>query len=98
MSENRIRGVTVKRSAESLRVEAEITLSGAAPQIITSAVVRGISTDADPAHLKVVEDAQLSELRKRLYDIGFSKRAIASAIMSIVRVEEHGDRKRKEGL
>jgi hypothetical protein len=90
MSENRIHRVTVKRIADSIRVEAEITLSGAAPQIITSSV-RGISADADLAHLKIVEDAQLSELRKRLYDLGFSKRAIASAIKSVVRVEERGD-------
>jgi hypothetical protein len=50
-----------------------------------------MSSDADPARLKVGEDAQLSEVRKRLYDLGFSKRAIASAIKSAVRVEERGD-------
>jgi hypothetical protein len=90
MPENRIHRVTVKRTADSIWAEAEITLSGVAPKIITSSV-RGIAADADPAHLKTVEDAQLSEVRKRLYDLGFSKRAIASAIKSAVRVEERGD-------
>jgi hypothetical protein len=91
MSENRIHKVTVKRIADSIWAEAEITLSGVAPQTITSSVIRGMSSDADPARLKVGEDAQLSEVRKRLYDLGFSKRAIASAIKSAVRVEERGD-------
>jgi hypothetical protein len=88
MSENRIHRITIKRGADSVRAEAQVTLSGDAAQTITSTVTRGISVDADLVRLKVVEDAQLSELRKRLYEAGFSKRAIASAIKSVVRVEE----------
>jgi len=91
MSENRIHRVTLKRIADSVRAEAEVTLSGDAAQTITSSGLRGISVNADVAHLKGVEDAQLSELRKRLYASGFSKRAIATAIKSVVRVEERGD-------
>jgi hypothetical protein len=91
MPENRIHRVTLKRIADSVRAEAEVTLSGDAAQTITSTVIRGIVADADLAHLKMVEDAQLAELRKRLYEVGFSKRAIASAIKSVVRVEGRGD-------
>jgi len=89
MSENRIHRVTVKRIADSVQAEAEVTLSGAQQTIAT--VVQGIGADADLAHLKAVEDAQLSELRKRLYAAGFSKRAIATAIKSVVRVATRGD-------
>jgi hypothetical protein len=37
--------------------------------------------------LKGIEDRQLSELRKRLYDAGFSKRAIATAVKNVTRTE-----------
>src|SRR5260370_36361315 len=91
MSENRIHSVAIKRIADSVRAEAEVTLSGGAVQTITSSGLRGISVDADPAYLRVVEDTQLSELRKQLYAAGFSKRAIATAVKSVVRVESRGD-------
>ena len=91
MSENRIHRITVKRIADSIRAEAEVTLSGGAVQNITSSGLGGIGVDADPAYLRVVEDAQLSELRKRLYAAGFSKRAIATAVKSAIRVESRGD-------
>lgn len=88
MSENRIHRVTVKRTADSVRAEAEVTLSGDAVQTIASSGVQAIGVDAD---LTAVEDTQLSELRKRLYAAGFSKRAIATAVKSIIRVESRGD-------
>jgi len=91
MSENRIRRITVKRIADSILAEAEVTLSGNAVQTITSSGLRGVSVDVDPAYLRVVEDTQLSELRKRLYAVGFSKRAIATAVKSVTRVESRGD-------
>jgi hypothetical protein len=50
-----------------------------------------VPSDADAARLKEMEDAQLSELRKRLYAAGFSKRAIATAVKSFVRVESRGN-------
>jgi hypothetical protein len=76
---------------DSIQAEAEVTIAGEGTKTITLAVVRGFGAYADTAHLKVVEGAQLSELRKRLYEVGFSKRAIASAIKSVVRVEGRGD-------
>ena len=96
MSDKRIHRVTVKRTLDSaqidIRAEAEVTLSGDAVQTITYSGLRGISRDADTASLKEMEDAQLSELRKRLYAAGFSKRAIATAVKSVTRVgESRGD-------
>jgi hypothetical protein len=78
-----IRGITMRRTRDSVWAEAEVSL-GKTVQIITSS---GGSSDADTAS----EDAQLSELRKRLYAVGFSKRAIAMAVKSVVRVESHGN-------
>ena len=90
MSENRIRGISIKLIAGSreldVRAEAEVVGSEGAVQVVASSGVRAPS-DSDTAHRKQLEDAQLSELRKRLYAVGFSKRAIATAVKSIVRVE-----------
>ena len=91
MSENRIHRITLKRIADSVRAEAEVTLAGSAVQIITSSGLRVGGLDADAAYLRTVEDAELSELRKQLYAAGFSKRAIASAVKSVVRVESPAD-------
>jgi len=91
MSENRIRRITLKRIADSIQAEAEVTIAGEGTKTIASPVIRSFGAYADLAHLKVAEDAQLSELRKRLYEVGFSKRAIATAIKSVVRVDERGD-------
>ncbi|HZW94327.1 MAG TPA: hypothetical protein VFF64_15355 [Candidatus Eremiobacteraceae bacterium] len=91
MLENRIHRITVKWIADSVLAEAEVTLGGSAVQTITSSGLRGMSVDADPGYLRVVEETQLSELRKRLYAAGFSKRAIATAVKSIVHVESRGD-------
>jgi hypothetical protein len=85
MSENRIHRIALKRLGDSVRAEAEVTLAGNAVQTITSSGLQGISVDVDPAYLSVVEDTQLSELRKQLYAAGFSKRAIATAVKSVVR-------------
>jgi hypothetical protein len=84
----RIHRITIKRIGGSIWAEAEVTLSGDAAQTITSSGLQGVSVDADPAYLKMVEDGQLLELRKRLYAAGFSKRAIATAVKSIARVGE----------
>ena len=91
MSENRIHRITLIRIVDSIQAEAEVTIAGEGTKTIISAPVRGFGAYSDLAHLKIVEDAQLSELRKRLYDAGFSKRAIATAVKSVVRVEERGD-------
>jgi F420-0:gamma-glutamyl ligase len=91
MSENRIHRIALKRIGDSIQAEAEVTIAGEGTKTIPSALIRGFGAYADLAHLKVVEDAQLSDIRKRLYEAGFSKRAIATAVKSVVRVEERGD-------
>jgi hypothetical protein len=92
MSDKRIDRVTIKRIAGSIRAEAEVrSLPENAVQIVASSGLAGVSPDADTAALKEMEDAQLAELRKRLYTAGFSKRAIATAIKSVVRVDTRGD-------
>ena len=97
VAERRIHRVTVKRVADSgriiIRAEAEVrNLPGDAVHTVTSSGVQGLPSDSDTASLKEMEDAQLSELRKRLYAEGFSKRAIATAVKSVTRVgESRGD-------
>jgi hypothetical protein len=93
MAENRIRRVAIKRSDSSnqidIRAEAEVAAGGAVQVVTSSGVI--IPAGADAVHLKEMEDAQLLELRRRLYAAGFSKRSIATAVKSVVRVESRQD-------
>jgi hypothetical protein len=73
-----------------IRAKAEVSVSGGAVQMVLSSGIL-VPSDAAPAYLKEMEDAQLSELRKRLYAAGYSKRAIATAVKDVVRVESRGD-------
>ena len=87
MSERRIGRITVKRIGASgeicVRAEAEIVNPPRGNvQIITSDGVRGINPDPD-TDLNEIADAQLAELRRRLYAAGFSKRAIAMAVKNV---------------
>ena len=88
MSENRIRRLAINRIAGSgqidIRAEAEVTEPGGAVRVVVSSGIR-VPLDADAARLKEMDDAQLSELRKRLYAAGFSKRSIATAVKGVVR-------------
>jgi Holliday junction resolvasome RuvABC DNA-binding subunit len=67
-----IDGITVRRTAESIRAEAEVTLAGVG-RTITSV---GRSTSPD---------SELLELRRQLYALGFSKRAISTAVKTMKR-------------
>lgn len=82
MSENWIQRVSIRRTAERgetlVRAEAECSVSGRAVTIASA----GESVGADDVS---AEGAQLGELRKRLYDAGFSKRAIATAVKNVER-------------
>lgn len=49
-------------------------------QTVTSGGLWGIESDSDESYLKETEQEQLSELRTQLYELGFSKRAIAAAV------------------
>lgn len=62
--------ITVRRTAESVRAEAEVTLAGVGRTLTSS------GRSASP-------DAELLELRQQLYALGFSKRAIATAVKSM---------------
>jgi len=49
-------------------------------QDVSSGGLWGIESDSDASYLKEIEAEELSELRKQLYAMGFSKRAIATAV------------------
>lgn len=73
-----------------IRAEAEVSVSGGTVREVPSSGIR-VPADTDAMHVKELEDAQLSELRKRLYAAGYSKRAIATAVKGVVRVESSGN-------
>jgi hypothetical protein len=84
-ADKRIHRVTVKRTLDSgridIRAEAEVRNGDAVETIASSGI--SVRSDVDTPSLKEMEDAQLSELRKQLYAVGFSKRAIATAVKSV---------------
>jgi hypothetical protein len=82
LADDRIHRVTIRRTADSVRAEAEVTLSDSVRTLTSSGV--GVR-DADAVSLRAGEDAQLSEVRRQLYAAGFSKRAIASAVRDLTR-------------
>lgn len=65
-----------------IRAECEIVI-GNVCQTITSGGLWGIESDSDESHFVSVEDEELHELRSQLYELGFSKRAIATAFKSV---------------
>jgi hypothetical protein len=83
VSENWIQRVSIRRTAERgetfVRAEAECSVSGRAVTIASA----GESARAND--LARAEGAQLGELRKKLYDAGFPKRAIATAVKNVER-------------
>ena len=70
-----------------IRAEAEIVVSGIC-QTITSGGIWGIESDSDKYYFAGVEAEELSELRKTLEALGFSKRAISTAFKSVQHKEE----------
>ena len=83
VSETWIQRVSIRRTAERgetfVRAEAECSVSGRAVTIASA----GESVRADD--VTRAEGTQLGELRKRLYDAGFPKRAIATAVKNVER-------------
>ena len=65
-----------------IRVKAEIQI-GDTCQNISSGGLWGVESDSEDSYLKEVEQEELSSLRQTLYDLGFSKRAIAAAVKAI---------------
>jgi hypothetical protein len=69
-----------------LRAEAEIVISGTV-QRVSSGGLWGIESDSDRDYRKSVEEEELSGLREVLHGMGFSKRAVSSALRNV----EHSD-------
>jgi hypothetical protein len=65
-----------------IRAEAKIVI-GNVCQTITSGGLWGTESDSDDFHFASIEDAELHELRSQLSELGFSKRAIATAFKSV---------------
>ena len=59
--------------------KAKITVNDTC-QTITSGGLWGIESDSEESYLRSVEQEELSDLRTQLYELGFSKRAIAAAV------------------
>jgi hypothetical protein len=69
-----------------IRAEAEVSIpSGDASilQEITSGGLWGVESDSDKDYIASIEGEELGELRKQLYALGFSKRAIATACKNV---------------
>lgn len=65
----------------SISAEAEIQLNTHSTiQIVRSSGLSGTESDSSKEHLAEIEDEELSSLRDELYAMGFSKRAIATAV------------------
>lgn len=65
-----------------IRAEAEYSI-GSVMQQLSSGGLWSTESDSDKDYLKSVEQEELTELRNQLAAIGFSKRAIASAMKNI---------------
>ena len=74
-----------------IRAEAEILVSSGGASLaqeITSGGLWGIESDSDESYFAEVGAEELAELRTQLFGIGFSKRAIGTAIKNATRENE----------
>jgi hypothetical protein len=65
-----------------IRAEAEVVIDGVV-QTATSGGLWGIESDSDESYFKEIADEELSQLRAILHEMGFSKRAIATACKDV---------------
>jgi len=63
-----------------IRAEAEVSLTGDVLQEVSSGGLWGIESDSSKEYFAEIEADELSELRKQLTAVGFSKRAITTAV------------------
>ena len=63
-----------------IRACADVTFSDGVRQSIYSGGLWGIESDSEESYLKEIESEELADLRQTLYELGFSKRAIATAV------------------
>lgn len=68
-----------------IRAEAKIVVNGTI-QTISSGGLWGIESDSDESHFAEVGADELADLRTTLHEMGFSKRAIASACKDIEKI------------
>ena len=71
-----------------LRAEAEVQTGSDVVQRITSGGLWGIESDSGREHLEETQREELAQLKTELIGLGFSRRAIATAIKN---VQEKGD-------
>lgn len=70
-----------------VKAQAEIVIDEVC-QKITSGGLWGIESDSEESYLKEVESEEMAELRGILYELGFSKRAIATAVKEVTSTSE----------
>lgn len=66
-----------------IRAVAKIVVNGT-EQAVTSGGLYGIESDSSGDDFKEIESEQLGELRETLHEMGFSKRAIATAVKELI--------------
>lgn len=74
-----------------IRAEAEVLIPSNGHSIVqevTSGGLWGVESDSDKSYLASVEGEELGELRKQLYVLGFSKRAIATTCKNVTHKDE----------
>lgn len=74
-----------------IRAEAEVLIPSNGHSIVqevTSGGLWGVESDSDKSYLASVGGEELAELRKQLYVLGFSKRAIATACKNVTHKDE----------
>ena len=70
-----------------IMAEAEIIVNGVS-QTVASGGLWGVESDSDASYFSEIEGEELSQLRTTLYELGFSKRSIATACKEIEHVEK----------
>ncbi len=66
-----------------IRAEAEVQMPSGIVQRITSGGLWGIESDSDKDYLETVQTEELAELKKELFALEISRRAIATAFKNI---------------
>ena len=76
----------MKRTADAGRIDIRAVAEVRNGDAVVTVASSGVGVRADgAASLREMEDAQVSELRRTLYGMGFSKRAIATACKDVGR-------------
>jgi hypothetical protein len=82
MPEHRIQRISVSQIGERVRGEATVFLGGETKTLVSEETVK------EGESVAVTEDRAISALRKTLYAAGVPKRAIATAVKNVKRLEQ----------